>query len=228
MKRRVLMKIQHLFFRRRTLCAPTGLGIVSLASLFFGPLIWWFYRGESFLSASRRIEGASLLIVEGWIGPEGLAAAKAEFEAGNYALIVTSGGTTITEGWERGGWNYASGAAEHFIRSGVPREKILAAPALGSDSGRTYSAARVVREKLDAFGLHPKAVNVFTAGTHAGRSALVFSKILGPKIKVGVIAWQAPGEDRAAPWWRNSKRARNLITESAGFFYELFLNSGRA
>lgn len=222
------MKIQHLFFRRRTLYAPTGLGIVSLASLFFGPLIWWFYRGESFLSASRRIEGASLLIVEGWIGPEGLAAAKAEFEAGNYALIVTSGGTAITEGWERGGWNYASGAAEHFIRSGVPREKILAAPAADQNSGRTYAAAMVVREKLEAFGLHPKAVNIFTAGTHAGRSGLVFSKALGPKTKVGIIAWQAPGTDTASPWWHNSERARNLIAESAGYFYELLLNSGRA
>src|SRR5260221_3444239 len=124
MKRRLLMKIQHLFFRRRTLYAPTGLGLVSLASLFFGPLIWWFYRGESFLSASRRMEGASLLIVEGWIGPEGLSEAKAEFEAHRYAVIDTSGGPMIDAGWNRGVWNEGAGAAEHFIRSGVPREKI--------------------------------------------------------------------------------------------------------
>src|SRR6266436_1505780 len=118
MKRRLLMKIQHLFFRRRTLYAPTGLGLVSLASLFFGPLIWWFYRGESFLSSTHRINGASVLIVEGWIGPDGLAAAKAEFEAGKYQLIVTSGGETVNEGWERGGWNYASGAAAYLLRYG--------------------------------------------------------------------------------------------------------------
>jgi uncharacterized SAM-binding protein YcdF (DUF218 family) len=221
-----MKKIAHLFFRRRTVHVPTSFGLLSLLSLFLGPLIWWFYRGESFLSASHRIEGASILIVEGWIGPEGIAAAKAEFETGKYAFIVTSGGATVTEGWERGGWNYASGAASHLFRSGVAREKILAAPAPEADSGRTYAAARVVVEKLDDLGLHPKAVNLFTCGTHAGRSGLVFSKAFGPKTKVGVIAWQPPSDTK--PWWRSSERARGLLAESAGYFYELFLNSGRA
>jgi uncharacterized SAM-binding protein YcdF (DUF218 family) len=223
------MKIVHLFFHRRTVYAPTALGGLSLVSLLLGPLIWWFYRGESFLSATHRIKGASVLIVEGWIGPEGLAAAKAEFETGKYTLIVTSGGATVTEGWERGGWNYASGAANHLLRAGVAREKVLAAPAPETDSRRTYAAARVVVEKLNDLGLHPKAVNLFTCGTHAGRSGLVFSKAFGPETKVGVIAWQPPAdaEETRRSWWHSSERARGFIAESAGYFYELLLNSGR-
>jgi uncharacterized SAM-binding protein YcdF (DUF218 family) len=222
------MKIVHLFFRRRTVYAPTGFGLLSLLSLFLGPLIWWFYRGESFLSSTHRLKNASLLVVEGWIGPDGIRAAKAEFESGNYTLVLASGGATVNEGWERGGWNYAEGAARELVRLGIPREKVLAAPAPESECGRTHVAARTAVEKLDAFGLHPKAVNIFTTGTHAGRSGLVFAKAFGRKTRVGVIAWQTPGEANTTPWWHSSERARALIAESAGYFYELFLNSGRA
>ena len=55
---------------------------------------------------------------------------------------------------------------------------------------------------------------------------LVFAKVLGPGVQVGVIAW-TPFSYQASPWWRSSDRARELLTETAGYVYELLLNSGR-
>jgi hypothetical protein len=54
---------------------------------------------------------------------------------------------------------------------------------------------------------------------------LVFAKVAGPRIKVGVISW-VPSDDRAVRWWKSSKRAKELLTETAGYLYEALLNSG--
>jgi hypothetical protein len=81
-------------------------------------------------------------------------------------------------------------------------------------------------ETLAINGIMPKSINVFTWGTHAQRSRLVYAKAAGPEIAIGVVAWE-PSRYGTGPWWKSSDRARGLMAESAGYFYELFLNSGR-
>ena len=70
-------------------------------------------------------------------------------------------------------------------------------------------------------------MNVFTFGSHARRSALVYEKAYGPGTEVGVIAWE-PSAYAAGPWWRSSERSIEFLVQSVGYFYELLLNSGRA
>jgi len=216
----------HLF-RPRTVPVPTPLGAATLLGLLLSPLAYWFYFGESFLASTRRLPDARILVVEGWIGPEGLRAAKEEFDTHNYEYIVTSGGETISEGWERGGWNYARGAEKELVRLGIPSEEIISAPSKDTETGRTYRSAVAVIATLKERGISPKSINVFTWGAHAQRSRLVYAKAVGPKIPVGVIAWHSVEFNEKLPWWRSSDRARDLIAESSGYFYELLLNSGR-
>jgi uncharacterized SAM-binding protein YcdF (DUF218 family) len=214
----------HLF-HRRTIWCPTALGTICIAGLFFCPLAWWFNCGESFLSATSRAP-SQVLVVEGWIGFEGIRAAKLEFEQRGYQFVVASGGVTAAEGWERGGWSYAEGAQHELIRLGVPKEKIILAPAKDAETQRTYQSAIAVWHALASNGIRPKSVNIFTLGPHARRSRLVFEKAYEPETQVGVIGWEPLSYD-SAPWWHSSDRAKQLIVESAGFFYEILLNSGR-
>ena len=77
------------------------------------------------------------------------------------------------------------------------------------------------------FGLPYITMNVFTFGSHARRSHLVYEKAYGPGTEVGVIAWE-PSAYAAGPWWRSSERSIEFLVQSVGYFYELLLNSGRA
>ena len=130
----------------------------------------------------------------------------------------------MARGWMEAGWSYAEGAHNELIRSGVPENEIIRAPSGDFENQRTYESAVAVRRALGLRGIQPRALNVFTWGPHARRSRLVFAKVLGTE--VGVISWTPPAYE-TEPWWRSSGRAKELLTETAGYVYEALLNSGR-
>jgi uncharacterized SAM-binding protein YcdF (DUF218 family) len=201
------------------------LGFLCLGSFLTIPLLWWWIDGEGFLSMTDRLPG-EILVVEGWIGRDGVRAAREEFEQRGYLYVVTAGGVTSGEGWEEPGWSFAEGAEHELIRDGVARDRIIVATAKDLGNQRTYESAVAVLRVLRARGIEPKTINVFTMGSHARRSHLVFAKVFGPNTKVGVISW-IPGHYATIPWWRSSERAREMITETVGYLYEAILDSGR-
>jgi uncharacterized SAM-binding protein YcdF (DUF218 family) len=168
---------------------------------------------------------AGILVVEGWIGRDGVRAAEGEFEEHGYQYIVVAGGAT-SEGWEEPPSSYAGMAERELIRLGIPNHIIIVAPSGDTERQRTYESAVAVLRVLQAKGIHPRAVNVFTKGSHARRSRLVFSKAFGPGIGVGVVSW-TPSDSAALPWWQSSDRAKDLLTETVGYLFEALLNSGR-
>jgi uncharacterized SAM-binding protein YcdF (DUF218 family) len=211
--------------QRRTIWCPTWFGYFCLVALLAGPLAWWFVCGESFLSLTRRLP-AEVLVVEGWIGRDGVRAAAVEFERGGYEYIIATGGLGTARGWVDAAWSYAKAADHELIRSGVPEERIVVAPSGDAETQRTYESAVAARRALEVRSIHPNALNVFTWGPHARRSRLVFAKVQGPGTEVGVVSW-TPSRDKALPWWRSSDRAKELLTETASYFYEMFFDSGR-
>src|SRR5271166_1202411 len=211
--------------RRCTIWFPTWLGSFLIASLLMISMTWWFACGESFLSLTQRLP-ARVLVVEGWIGRPGIGAAVAEFEQRGYQYIVATGGLT-SGGWEDEGTSYAEMAASEMIRLGVPKGRIILAPAKPNEIRRTFESAVAVWRALQAAGIYPKTVNVFTFGQHARRSRLVYAKVDEPGTEVGVIGW-IPSGYAAVPWWRSSDRARELLEETAGYLYEVLFNSGRS
>ena len=218
------------FFKRRSVLLPTPLGFLLLGGFCALPVVAWIAYGESFLSPTEPIP-AKILVVEGWIGPEAVLAAKDEFERGGYDFILTSGGAPdpySSDNWQKEGWTYADGACHILVRSGIPPGKVIPAPpAVESETARTYTAAVSVKSFLTRLGLAPKALNVFTYWSHARRSRLVYEKVLTPETEVGVIAYEPPGY-AGNPWWRSSARAEEFLIQSVGFFYEYLFNSGRA
>ncbi len=211
-------------FQHRTIWWPTRLGWLILFIVFGIPLIYWVFFGETFLSVTAR-EPADVLVVEGWIGLDGVHAAKVEFEQGCYQYIVTAGALTNTR-WDVHQWNYAIEARKLLLREGVPADRVIAAPAQETKSQRTFATAVAVSQVLATNGLHPATINVFTLGVHARRSRLIFAKVLPSGIKVGAISW-IPPTYQANSWWKSSERADDLLKETAGYWFELLLNSGR-
>jgi hypothetical protein len=191
------------------------------------PTVWWFLCGESFLSLTDRLP-AEVLVVEGWIGASGVRAAAAEFRRGGYRYVVATGSQPDDDrGWQEPGWSYAQGAANELARSGIPMEKIIVAPARNTERRRTYESAVAVSRKLRSLSIDPKYLNVFTWGPHARRSRLVFEKVYAQHTGVGVVSWipLAHADER---WWLSSEGAKDFLTESAGYLFELFFNSGRS
>jgi hypothetical protein len=188
------------------------------------PVVWWWTCGESFLSLTQRLP-PEVLAVEGWIGYDGIRAAAVEFQRHGYQYVVATGGLT-SERWDRDRFTYAEMAQNELIRSGVPPDRIIVAPANDNQTQRTYESALAAWRALQIRNIHPKTLNVFTWGPHARRSRLVFSKVARPDTNVGVIAWAPPGY-QSAPWWHSSERARELLTETAGYLFEFLANSGR-
>jgi len=212
------------FFRRRTIWVPTWLGCLTLLAGFAVSVIWWWFRAESFFSLTER-QPEEVLIVEGWIGIEGVTAAKEEFVSGNYTWIVTAGSLTGTR-WDVRRWNTAIEASKILRGLGVDPARIIEAPAGESLSQRSFAAAEAVRERLKEKGMAPARLNVFTLGVHARRSRLIYAKVLGSPTRVGVIAWISP-KDRQLPWWKSSDRAQELLKETVAYPFELLLSSGR-
>jgi uncharacterized SAM-binding protein YcdF (DUF218 family) len=117
-------------------------------------------------------------------------------------------------------------AAREMIHLGVPKQRIIVATAEYNESHRTFETAIAVWRALRVADTRPVAVDVFTLGPHARRSALVFAKVLGSETSVGVIGWLPP-DCKTEPWWRSSERSRELLDETVGYLYEVLLNSGR-
>jgi hypothetical protein len=211
--------------QRRTVWCPTWLGLFCASALVVVPMAWWCACGESFLSLTRRLP-TEVLLVEGWIGRDGIRAAGQEFEKQGYRYIVATGGPTSIS-WSEDRSSYAEMAGRELMRLGIPEERIIVAPAREAKRQRTYEFAIAAWRALQATGIRPRALNVFTLGPHARRSRLVFAKVFGPVTEIGVVDWLPSGE-ASVPWWRSSERARDFLSETAGYAFEVVLNSGRS
>jgi hypothetical protein len=218
---------------------PTWTGAFCIVAILFILVVAWFTYGESYLEATHRLP-ADILVVEGWIGCKGIRAAVDEcrpvppgtpkydsavtesrsavarrFERGGYRYIVASGCLT-SGGWEDNRESYAEMAAGEMIRLGVPKESVIVAHSRNTKNHRTFESAVATWRTLRDSGIKPIQLNVFTFGPHAGRSALVFTKVYSGGSKIGVIG-RVPAEYDCEPWWLSSERARQLLEETVGY-----------
>jgi uncharacterized SAM-binding protein YcdF (DUF218 family) len=211
-------------FRPYTILCPTWTGSLCISSILFIVVAAWFNYGETYLAVTNRAR-ADILVVEGWIGRNGIRAAADEFERGHYRYIVASGGLTSGR-WVDKPESYAEMAAAEMIRLGIPKERIVVAISENTESHRTFATAISVWRTLRDAGIKPESLNVFTLGPHARRSALVFAKVNSHGPEIGVVGWLPP-EYKTEAWWNSSDRSRDLLEETVAYLYELLLNSCR-
>lgn len=211
-------------FQRRSIWWPTLLGWAGFFITLGIPFVLWCFQGESFLARTER-QLADILVVEGWIGIEGIKAAKTEFEQGGYRYIVATGGMSGNR-WDTRRWSLANEAEELLLRLGLSRDQVILAKPQDVQNHRTFASAVAVWHALHERGIQAKAINLFTLGVHARRSRLVYAKVQQFDIQVGVVSWTPPGY-YSGSWWQSSDRSLELLKETVGFLYEALLNSGR-
>jgi hypothetical protein len=212
-------------FRQRLVCWPTWLGWLCLGLAAAVACRLCLAVVYPFLAVTERIP-ANVLVVEGWVPDYTLQDALAEFRAGKYEHLVTTGGP-MGHGYTLGGaTNYAQSAGLILQTLGVDTNRMVVAPGRFTFRNRTYNAARSAQVKLLEMKLSIRGIIVYTQGPHARRSRLVYQKVFGREVPIGVVAHPSEEYDEAR-WWRTSEGGKEVLTEGLGWFFEWLFDSGR-
>lgn len=208
------------FFNRRERWGLSRRGWLALvvASLAFACLVT--AKIQPFLAVTSKVQG-QFLVVEGWIPPETLKYAVAEFKAGDYQKILTSGCVVRGHMDSDVKITYADWAASDLRKIGMPEALIQSIPCWEERRDRTYSSALAVKAWLAEQHIPVKSINVMTLSAHARRSRLLYQEAFGSYVQVGVIAIPDPDYD-AKHWWSYSEGVRDVLSEGIAYIYAKF------
>jgi hypothetical protein len=193
-----------------------GFILLGLAILVVGIVI--VLRIHDFLAISVPVAGA-ILVVEGWTWrSSAIREAMEEFNRGHYTWLVTVGEPVEGEGETSNHKNSAELAAAQLRAFGVNEHCIVVLPVPDVKLHRTYASALTVRNWLIRSKTRTTGVNVFTLGAHARKSLVLFKRVLGPEVDVGVIAGQ---EDEYNPnrWWLSTRGIYVITRKTLGYLY---------
>jgi len=205
------------FIRRRDIWLPTIWGWLVLLLIGAATIVLVARNLHAFLAPNQPV-GARILVVEGWMDPEGLDQAAAAFRSGGYERVITTGEPIERWPGTSGHATYAERAADYLKQHGLENASVTAVPAPLSAQDRTYLSAVMVREWAKRSGIDINVLDVFSSGTHARRSRLLYQLAFGSSVKVGVIAALSSGYDPDA-WWLTSTGARDVLDQAIALLW---------
>jgi hypothetical protein len=224
-----LSKKRAMHFRLRLTKPATGRRL-TLAGWFLvlavvGLLIYgWATSVLSYLSPNQPLEGAKILMVEGFLPDYALEEASDIFVRDDYNLLVTTGQTILAQGTYLSEYQSLAAIAYATLEKiGMDTNLMVSAPAPATWRDRSVANARAGFEKLRAMGVEPCKVNVMSLSAHSRRSWLIFNKV-GREygFQTGIISKVDSTFDEEA-WWKSSRGMRVVIAESLACYYvELF------
>ena len=215
-------QIKISLIRRREVWAITWEGwVIAIASLII-TMTFIITNIHPFLAVNAPIK-ADILVVEGWLPDYAVESAIAEFKKGGYRQLVTTG-LPVSKGYYLAEYkNYAELTAATCIALGFDKDKVVAVPAPNVVKHRTAASAIALRDWLATSGLKVDSINLYSFGTHARRSWMVFKQVLNPEIKVGIIA--AESQDyNPQEWWKSSEGFRTVTGEIIAYIYASFVD----
>ena len=188
------------------------LGLVMVIALFV--FVW---RINDFLSITSPVDG-DILVVESWLWESAaMKEAKEEFNRGHYQWLVTVG-TPIDYMNQK---SSADVAATRLRELGVEGNRIIILPVPVMKLHQTYTFALTLRNWMIRSKTRTKGVNVFTLGTHARKSLVLYRRALGSGIKVGVISGTEDNFD-ASRWWLSARGIYWVTGRTFGYLYAIF------
>jgi len=177
---------------------------------------------QPFLAETHRVN-SNILVVEGWIHEYAIQAAVEEFRRGFYQRVFTTGGPVEGSGGYVNDYHTnASVGADLLKKYGLPDESVQMVPSRVMERDRTYGSAVALRDWFREHDMQIRSLNVLTENVHARRSQLLFSKALGPRISVGIIAVPNPDYD-ARRWWSYSEGVKDVGNEAIAYVYARLL-----
>ena len=163
-----------------------------------------------------------IMVVEGWIGDEALAAAVAAYRAGDYSRIACTGVPIETGSYLLPFHSYSEMTADRLRALGVADDEMIVATGKLARKDRTYLSALALRDALRERNIAETDIHLVTEGPHGRRSRLLFKKALGKRYRVGITCLPDPGYD-PAHWYAYSQGVRKVIGELIAYAYAKFL-----
>jgi hypothetical protein len=156
-------------------------------------------------------------VVESWTWTSAaMSDAAEEFARGQYRWLVTVGEEDPSDQRDSPGL-----AARRLRQLGVDGNRIVALPVPHVRLHRTYASAVAVKKWLQDSGSESSGINVFTLGAHARKSLVLFSRALGPTLRVGVVAGSEDTFD-ARRWWLSRRGVYVIVRKTAGYLYAVW------
>ncbi len=181
-----------------------------------------FFHVYPFLATTHRVN-ASALVVEGWIHEYAIKAALKEFQDNHYERIFTTGGPVEGNGGYVNDYQTsASVGADLLKKYGLPNDSVQMVPSRVMDRDRTYGSAIALRNWLRDHNVRVSGIDVVTENLHARRTQLLYQKVFGRQVPVGIIGVPNPDYD-SKHWWRYSDGVREVLGESIAYLYARFL-----
>ena len=203
--------------KRRECWTLSGPGWAILCVISTTIIVLTIVKIHSFLSANDPVQ-AQLLVVEGWLPDYALEEAMNEFNAHHYDLLVITGEPLLKGSRLLEYKTSAHAAAATLKKLGFDEELIVVITVPLVQKDRTFASALAFKKWLLNSELSVKAVNIYTLGAHARRSRLLFEKILGNKLEIGIIAAENLRYD-PHNWWRSSVGVQTVIGEAIAYIY---------
>lgn len=206
------------FFLKSTIFRSKKI-IILVSVLILGYIL--LFSIHPFLAITKPVS-CEILVVEGWLPDSFLEIAATEFKHGNYKKLITIGGP-IEDGSLQNDYTTVAERAKKIISDfGIANKFIFPVPYLKKTKHRTFNSFLALRKWLSNSNV--KALNIFTGGVHARKSYVLCKKVLGEKIKIGVIA-APPLLYNPKYWWLSTRGIKLIIKNTIGYFYALFFTS---
>lgn len=190
--------------------------------LVFGVILMIFLLGIKctvpFLSPNQPIP-AEVLIVEGWLPDYVLKDARDEFDRGKYRYVITEGSPLLSGYYTSGAKTSADLAAATLVTLGLESNVVVSVPAAPVLRGRSLASAKAINDWIHIHEPTLKAVNVYTLGVHGRRTKMIFERVIGKTVKVGVISHPDAAYD-IDQWWLTSEGFRTVTGEAMAYLWE--------
>ena len=179
------------------------------------------FQVHPFLCFSKPLN-AEALIIEGWADDIIIEGAVAEFNQGQYQLLITSGGPLGKGTYLSQYKSFAELAAATVLALDVSPEQVVAVPSPFTPKDRTAASARAVKSWIAESPTAIRAVNIYSYDAHTRRSWWIFKSVLEPEIQVGAIAHPSLNFDSTS-WFTSSAGVRSVVSEAIAYLYARFI-----